>query len=663
MTHLLSGDAEAFRTEEGRPVTQDEHARWVSVFGRLRSDGEIHRSDLAKALLRLGYAEPRDQDVSEALRVLTRYSTLDQFEFFRFVCLYEQTLHARFREEFDRFDRDGSGTIQASELHAVLANLGLHFRRGVVREIAGDVDEAGLDAGALSFGQFEKGVELLRHREGFLRSELREFRRVFQSFDHDHSQELSTAELASAMAWLGFPTSPEETRALYEQEDVDGTGNLSEREYLRCIRRVCDSEVEAIGRLLGRLGGSLPGRELEGLVRGLGYVAPPETVLEAAEAAGLPGGSASDGSKRALSACRFEAGVDELCLLLAGLRSRQSFSPADTREIEAAFRTHSREAEISTLLAGRALRWLGHDLPFQHLQHLVEEVSVDVYGPMDITMFAKLVRKCRDQETRRAVQTFKECDTRGAGRLGSAGQFRAFATLGCLDQKGCVPARTRQEQEGLDLGRFVALVQRHRERGVPAMRQNCGFGPCELRRLEERFRDFDEDGSGEISRQELMRLIEDLFPRYASALEWRPHLVALLSEIDADSSGSLDLPEFVSLMRRIHDQEDEESLSREVDALKLLRFSPEEVHDFRGLFLEADAAGQCRLTFGQVHRMVSRGCTLGDRASSLLEDFFAAAARKSDAASGADEDGSKRVDFVEFLQIMRQVIKARLTEI
>lgn len=637
---------------EGRAVTQAELDRWTAVFGKLRQDGEMHAEDLVRALQLCGHEQLEYSGVAEVLAGLTKFSTLSEKEFVRFICRFEANERQRYRAEFARFDADGSGSIDAGELAALFESLGVPPMKCVLEEVIAEVDDNG--TGCLEFEEFEQVIEIVNKREGFLRRELAQFRKVFRNLDSDHSGEIDSKELAGALAWLGFPTSLEEAEVLCRQEDVDNSGALSEREFLRCLRRVREREVGRIKELLaardGDDSGTMKGTELEGLLRSLGYTASPEAILDAAQAAGLGIDQSALSGLCSLKGLQFDFGLSELWLLLRSLRACEGFARAEMRDLKDSFELHDARGggELTAGDAGRAILWAGYPASFDERQQLIAEVDIEGSGVFDFPMFVKLARSFRDRERRAAVAAF-DIYAEGKAILSDShgAQLGALWSLGCVNRDGKTAVRTPQERAGVDVHGFVHIVRRWKAKSREQLRRNAGFTGEELAELMAQFERYDYDGSGDISRKELVHLIEDLFPKYAHSAERRPQLARLIKEADADGSRSLDFKEFVTLMRRIRDQEDEEKAAKERGIAREAGFSHLEVRDFRELFLGEDEEGLGGLTFEQVHRMVSRTCHLGDTNCKILAGFFA------EAVGDVDDN---LADFSALLQIMRRVL-------
>jgi Ca2+-binding EF-hand superfamily protein len=277
-------------------------------------------------------------------------------------------------------------------------------------------------------------------------------------------------------------------------------------------------------------------------------------------------------------------------------------------------------------------------------------------------MFVKLVRKCRERERDRAAACFRRFDEENVGVLDDVSQLRALVWLDCVDRRGIALERTDSERQGVDLRGFLDMVSRFKTNGLHTIHESEGFTDLEVAELEASFRRFDADGNGDISRRELARLVEVLFPAYAHSAEERPHLARLVAEIDIDGSGSLDFLEFIKLMRKIHEQEEHKQLVRELETTAEHGFSLQDVNDFRGIFLEADEDGACRLSLDVLRALLVRACGLRARDDLNLSLFFDQAIVRRGVEGdehGVFNPGQRdQVDFCEFLYIMRKLVNA-----
>merc|ERR1712050_109044 len=142
-----------------------------------------------------------------------------------------------------------------------------------------------------------------------------------------------------------------------------------------------------------------------------------------------------------------------------------------------------------------------------------------------------------------------------------------------------------EEKREVDMYDFVAMANRLRQRARLLFRNNVGYNSAELEELEERFKQYDTDGSGDINNKELPKLLEDLFPELATSAHLRPDLLKLLKEIDVEEDLELDFPDFLRLVRQFHDLQEKERIMKEQDAVRSTNFTFCEVEEFRELFM------------------------------------------------------------------------------
>jgi len=637
---------------EGRQVSRLELDRWNMAFTRFLYDGEMHRDDLKRALPLCGYDDVRDSLTREVLANLTNFNTLDKHEFSRFVCMYETCLYKNYHIEFHTFDQDDTGSIDAGKIKQLLSRIGLNPRTCVVKELLTEVD---CHTDRVDFKAFDRLQHLCRKRDSFMKSELEEFSRVFRNFDRDNSGDMGTAELGSAITWLGFPVTTERMRQLYTMDDEDGDGSLSEAEFVLCLRRVYEDEASKIQAYLASRSDCKirRGQDLEQLLQKLSYDVSPQAVLDACHEAKLHENASGAGFSldllTSLHDIGFELNEDDVLVMLKTLRARHLFTHEEIKSLQEAFKRHNSAGEdIAVPAIGKALRWLGHSFHFDVVQKLVAEIDVDGDHALDFTMFVKLVRKCKDLERKLAVDAFTHADTSRTGALDKQQQLLAFHRLNCVDQHGDAPVRTMEEINKVNLQEFLAVARRFRAEQLESLREHNGFSEVEMEDLRRRFQKFDKDRSGSINRSEIARLIEVLLPERAHSLEFRPFLTKLLAEVDQDGSDSLDFGEFTLLMRSIYDYQDEHLFKIQMATIHELGFSYVEANEFRALFVDADKDGSSKLSLAEIKAMLGRAGFVDEHQADKLRFFFDSVVKK----------GSTQAGFFEFLHIMRKVIDA-----
>ena len=131
----------------------------------------------------------------------------------------------RLPKVFSSFDKDGSGSMDKSELKEALANLGVtNLTPADLEDIILSVDAD--KSGELSLDEFTSifGVAKLKS--------------IFQSIDKDSSGFINSDELSSALEALGYKLPPREVSIILRKVDADASGEVSFSEFQSFFRYV-----------------------------------------------------------------------------------------------------------------------------------------------------------------------------------------------------------------------------------------------------------------------------------------------------------------------------------------------------------------------------------------------------------------------------------------
>ena len=101
----------------------------------------------------------------------------------------EQT--AEFKEAFQLFDKDGSGSISAQELGTVMRSLGQNPTEAELQDMINEVDSEGDGDGEIDFTEF---LQMMAKKMKDTDSE-EEIKEAFKVFDKDGNGFISAAEL------------------------------------------------------------------------------------------------------------------------------------------------------------------------------------------------------------------------------------------------------------------------------------------------------------------------------------------------------------------------------------------------------------------------------------------------------------------------------------
>ncbi|CAE7865049.1 Calmodulin, partial [Symbiodinium necroappetens] len=298
--------------------------------------------------------------------------------------------------------------------------------------------------------------------------------------------------------------------------------------------------------------------------------------------------------------------------------------------------------------------------------------------------FVKLVRKCRDFERGASVAAFNAADTRNAGLLDDHAAALALQQLGFEGVK--LPENSRVS---MDLNDFLLLVARLEKERLRCLRTYFNFSPTELGNLRMEFDRVAKDGSSELKRHELPRLVEVLFPVYAHSPEFRPILVRLLKEVKLDERQAVKYMDFLQLIRTIRDETEKHQCLVYAETIRRLEFSFREASEFLSVFLSASEEAQRKLSSEDLVTLFQQCFDISERECHQLHECFLLSAKpvpsKSRSAAptqscsftlkrpeesqsftptmgfqGPKSSEETGVDFLDFLEIMRRVIEAGL---
>ncbi|XP_030624850.1 centrin-3 [Chanos chanos] len=138
------------------------------------------------------------------------------------------------KEAFDLFDTDKDKEIDYHELKVAMRALGFEVKKADVLKILKDCDREG--KGKITFEDFKEVVtERILERDP-----KEEILKAFRLFDDDESGKISLRNLRRVARDLGEDLTDEELRAMIDEFDTDGDGEINQEEFISIMTR--DSE-------------------------------------------------------------------------------------------------------------------------------------------------------------------------------------------------------------------------------------------------------------------------------------------------------------------------------------------------------------------------------------------------------------------------------------
>ncbi|KAJ6669777.1 hypothetical protein lerEdw1_000326 [Lerista edwardsae] len=132
------------------------------------------------------------------------------------------------KDAFELFDTDKDKAIDYHELKAIVAMraLGFDVKKADVLKILKDYDRAG--TGKITFDDFNEVVtDWILERDPH-----QEILKAFKLFDDDDSGKISLRNLRRVARELGENMTEEELRAMIEEFDKDGDGEINQEEFI-----------------------------------------------------------------------------------------------------------------------------------------------------------------------------------------------------------------------------------------------------------------------------------------------------------------------------------------------------------------------------------------------------------------------------------------------
>eukprot|EP00747_Dinoflagellata_sp_TGD_P210678 gnl/TRDRNA2_/TRDRNA2_83941_c1_seq1.p1 gnl/TRDRNA2_/TRDRNA2_83941_c1~~gnl/TRDRNA2_/TRDRNA2_83941_c1_seq1.p1 ORF type:complete len:1091 (+),score=265.04 gnl/TRDRNA2_/TRDRNA2_83941_c1_seq1:287-3274(+) len=487
---------------------------------------------------------------------------------------------------------------------------------------------------------------IMHERLGFTAAEAARLEDVFKMCDrdkgeHSHEGEFDVGEFRVALVWLGINVEDEFVRKLCKQK-FNSTG-LTLVDFMGLMRKYREHEILLVKAKFNKLdrskSGILPVVQFTKLFEELGYLdAGPMTIGEIADRAGFPD-------------LRGGLGFEDLYSLFETFRENHGFTQDELMDVDEIFKALDVDGsnDISVIELAGALRWLGFPRSIAEVMEIMEECDVDGDMGLDLGEFRKLCAGLRDEEMKSIRNAFRKYA--GAHACMTIPQLRDFlkaigrAQSGDAIEQLLHQLKEEEENPEIDLWTFALIAKKFRTEARDTLRRNAGFSESEVKPYIEKFENIDVDQSGAIEKREIANLIADVFPGCQSDPKLHKVASESLEAADDGGDGVLGFDEYLKLMRKLQDYNEERAVEKERDAIDQTAFSRDEVKEFRHIYGIFRKDHTHEMTFDEFHAMMSNLVPLGTVASTDLEKLLLS----------VDENSNMNLDFAEFLLVMKVV--------
>lgn len=149
----------------------------------------------------------------------------------KLISTLEPSQIAEFKEAFDLFDVNGTGSIGFQELQTCLTKMGFSPEPTEIQNMINEVDESG--RGELDFNAF---CELMARRMQDDDDEDAVIAKQFRIFDRDQDGFVGPVEMFVVFQELGAPLTFDEVEEIIRKADVDNDGKLGFEDFEKVMK-------------------------------------------------------------------------------------------------------------------------------------------------------------------------------------------------------------------------------------------------------------------------------------------------------------------------------------------------------------------------------------------------------------------------------------------
>jgi len=145
----------------------------------------------------------------------------------------------QYREAFEKFDTDKSGTISVKEMAPLITSLGWNMSEAELRMMMSRVDN---DANGVDFEEFLEFIDNLNEFGG---DDLAKYEVMFNKFDANGDGDISQEELYLVMQATGKSFDRSEVQKIIKEHDASGDGSIGWDEFIKLMQKLEGGDLQA----------------------------------------------------------------------------------------------------------------------------------------------------------------------------------------------------------------------------------------------------------------------------------------------------------------------------------------------------------------------------------------------------------------------------------
>eukprot|EP00930_Biecheleria_cincta_P033931 TRINITY_DN23480_c0_g1_i1.p1 TRINITY_DN23480_c0_g1~~TRINITY_DN23480_c0_g1_i1.p1 ORF type:complete len:982 (+),score=218.35 TRINITY_DN23480_c0_g1_i1:113-3058(+) len=593
-------------------MSEEEQGRIRTVFMRFATDGEVVRDCLHELLVHLGFLTVTEEEADRVAKETTEFSTLDLQDFADFVERYMMVEREHIQEKMQVWQQQGAEANlakgPAARITSFLDLLGVVC---LSRDVKAIMEVAGLaDHPCDTPEAMLRFLAALRSCEGFSQDDIADVLKAFEECEHERCFRpgsegalIKAEELSNGLLDFGGLYAVEHIRKLMEliADGIEGDRPLGVGiyEFMVCARRLRTAVLNELHTQFKKLDDDedcfITGEDLVELCKPLGFSLVEAEFDELLEATELATDSFID--------------LDSAYSFVTETQERNGFTKKEQEELTESFERFCDESgEMPSMKVAELLQWMGFETTLDDVRRMVQQVDFNGNGTMDIGEFLTLMRLQKELSLNNYRNAYDKHELGGLSRQSFQEQAVHKALI-----KGCNmhPQKAVLQQAMSDMAKskegstdwqmsfedFLRIAETCRKLIPLESRKMAFFKDEQFVDLQKAFQLQDTAGNCFISVGELLWMLGDSgLP--VNTVDGRAKLYECLeqarsealeagvaqAEVGNPGSPRVRFMPIVHLIRIHVKAHEQQVFEKEEAVLKRVKFSSQEVTEFRALF-------------------------------------------------------------------------------